>query len=88
MLHFWLSDVYIYELLNCNLSIAKVPHVISAVLKMAGKIANKLTSKLTIIDINLQRLVISQTQVGDVFSQKEATTDEQMKPSWCSIYGV
>ena len=72
----------IYELLLNNVSASKIPIVEKAVFKLVNTVPNKIPSKSTILEMNLQRLYLSQTQLSEVFSQKENTilmTDETSK---------
>lgn len=62
------------ELLQHNVSVANVPLVIECVLNMVNIKPNKLPLRSTVIDMNLQRLCLSQKHVAEVFSKKENTT--------------
>lgn len=69
----------VYELLNDNVSVSKMGDVIQCVLKLAGKTPNRVPSKSTIIEMNIQRLSLSQRHIGDVLAQDSTTcllTDE------------
>ncbi|KAL4233840.1 hypothetical protein ACF0H5_008516 [Mactra antiquata] len=57
-----------------NVSTSNVPDVVSSVLKLANIDANKLPSKPTILEMNLQRLCLAQEQLIRRFSTKENTT--------------
>ena len=71
-----------YELLNHNVSVSKIGRVIECVVNMTGKHCDRVPTKGTVIDMNLQRLHLSQQYVGEVFAQEEDTcllTDETSK---------
>lgn len=63
-----------YELLNHNVSVSKIPAVIETVLKLTDHKCSKLPSKSTIIEMNVQRLALSQRHIGEVFSKSDSTT--------------
>ena len=71
----------VYELLSNHVSSSRVSKVIEAVLKLAGKKANHLPSTTTVQKMNLQRLVLSQKQLGDLVNEKHISlyTDETSK---------
>ena len=52
----------------------KVQAVINAVLSLVDKKANKLPARTTVIEMNLERLLLAQRQLADVFSPKQNTT--------------
>ena len=64
----------VYELLQYNVSASKVSSVIKAVLKLVGTVPNKLPSKSSILEMNLQRLCLAQRQLSDVFADQTFTT--------------
>lgn len=64
----------VYELLNHNVSVSKLSSVIETVLKLTDHKCKKLPSKSTIIEMNVQRLALSQRHIGEVFSKKESST--------------
>jgi hypothetical protein len=61
----------VYELLKLNASAFKVGDVIKAVLKIVGIESNRIPSKSTVLEMNLQRLCLSQQQLAEVFSKKD-----------------
>lgn len=72
----------VYELLKLNVSASKVGNVIKAVLKIVGIEPNRIPSKSTVLEMNLQRLCLSQQQLAEVFSKKDnicLMTDETSK---------
>ena len=72
----------VYELLNHNVSVSKIGPVIECVVNMTRKHCDRVPTKGTVIDMNLQRLHLSQQHVGEVFAQEEDTcllTDEMSK---------
>ena len=72
----------VYELLNCNVTTSRVSNVIKTVLKLADITANKLPSVSTVNNMNVQRLLLSQTQLAEEVSKKESTcllSDEASK---------
>ena len=79
----------VYNLLECNVSSTQVSRVLETVLNLVGKRANKLPSRSTINNMNIQRLALSQTQIATDFSLKQNTTlltDETSK--YGEKYGV
>ena len=64
----------IYELLQHNVSVSNIPAVIECVLNLVNVKPNRLPSRSTIIDMNLQRLCLSQKHVAEVFSKHEDST--------------
>ncbi|CAG2192717.1 unnamed protein product [Mytilus edulis] len=64
----------IYELLQHNVSAAKVNPVIKSVLSLVNVQPNALPAKSTILDMNLQRLCLSQKHLAEVFSAEKNTT--------------
>ena len=60
-----------YELLKLNVSAFKVGDVIKAVLKIVGIEPNRIPSKSTVLEMNLQRLCLSQQQLAEVFSNND-----------------
>ena len=63
-----------YGLLGLNVSARNVPAVITSSLKLASAKANKLPSKSTVLNMNLERFSLSRQQIAEVFAQKEDTT--------------
>ena len=69
----------VYSLLDSNVSTNKIGSVMETVMNLAGKTCDKVPSKATIINMNLQRLHLAQQQIGDVLADKESScllTDE------------
>jgi hypothetical protein len=66
----------VHTLLENHISTTRVGKVIEACLGMVGKKSNKLPSASTINNINIQRLVLSQKQLGEEVSAKENITLE------------
>jgi len=64
----------IYKLLELNVSASKVSPVIENVLKIVNIKANQLPSKSTVLDLNLQRLVLAQKQISEIFAKDKSTT--------------
>ena len=60
-----------HELLKLNVSASKVGDVIKAVSKIVGIESNRIPSKSTVLEMNLQRLCLSQQQLAEVFSSKD-----------------
>lgn len=56
----------VYALLNFNVTTSKVSPVIETVLKLANLKPNKLPSVQTVNNMNIQRLLVAQKQVGEV----------------------
>jgi hypothetical protein len=72
----------VYALLTCNVSSSQVSPIIAHVLKLANKEATKLPSRSTVNNMNVQRLILSQKQLGEEFVKKENTcllSDETSK---------
>lgn len=72
----------IYQLLSLSVSSRNVSPVIETVLSMVKKVPNKLPARSTILDMNIERLLISQTQLSQDVSEKKNTalyTDETTK---------
>lgn len=72
----------IYELLDSNVSVAKIGTVLSACLKLANKEVNRIPAKSTILDMNFQRLVLAQNQIDDKLNKNDSLcllTDETSK---------
>lgn len=72
----------VYTLQEHHVASKHVSPVIEAVLKMAGKKATRLPSISTVHNMNLQRLALSQKQLGDVLPKQEKTcllSDETSK---------
>lgn len=72
----------VYELLEYNVSASKVGDVIVSVLKLVGKKPTNVPSKSTVLNMNLQRLSLSQQQVSEVLCPKPnitLLTDETSK---------
>lgn len=57
-----------------NVSASKLSPVIVTVLKMVNIKANQLSSKSTVLDLNLQRLVLAQKQISEDFAKDISTT--------------
>jgi hypothetical protein len=69
----------VFELLNQNVSVSRVGPVIETVCKLSGHTVNRLPSKTTIIDMNVQRLSLAHKQIAEAFALQENTcllTDE------------
>ena len=69
----------VYELLNHNVSVSKIGPVIATVLGMVGKECEKLPSKSTVLNMNLQRLHLSHQHLGEAFAAESDScllTDE------------
>ena len=64
----------VYVLLQLNVSAAKVSNVVTSVLHMINIEANKLPSKGTILNMNVQRLCLAQKQLCGIFSSKDNAT--------------
>ncbi|WAR22431.1 hypothetical protein MAR_016405 [Mya arenaria] len=72
----------VYELLRLQVSASKVGSIVESVLKLMNCSANRLPSKPTVLNMNLQRLCLSQAQIAEVFAKGENTcllTDETSK---------
>ena len=72
----------VYEMLQNQVSASKVSCVINTVLKMVDIIPNKLPSRTSVLDMNIQRLYLAHAHIVDVFSKEENTvllTDETSK---------
>ena len=72
----------VYSLLQHHVSSTHVSSVISAVLKLAGKTASRLPSVSTVNNMNVQRLVLAQKQLGESIKKTDDTclyTDETSK---------
>ena len=72
----------VYELLNHNVSVSKIGAVIKSVLAVTGKVCDRVPSKSTVLEMNLQRLHLAQQQLGEVFASEQDTcllTDETSK---------
>ena len=61
----------VYELLNLNVTSSKVSPVIQAVLKLVNLKPNKLPSVQTVNNMNIQRLILAQKQLGEVLPVKK-----------------
>ena len=64
----------IYSLLSLNVSAQSVPGVINSVLTLLGKKCNKLPSRSTILNMNVERLILSQKQLAEVIPSKDNLT--------------
>lgn len=64
----------IYELLECHVSSSSIEPVIKAVLSLVGKTPDKLPHRSTIQRMNIERLVLSQKQIADIFPDQQHTT--------------
>jgi len=64
----------IYKLLKHNVSSRQIAPVIESVLTMVNKVPNRLPARSTILDMNIERLLLSQTQLAHDISMKENTT--------------
>ncbi|KAH3791594.1 hypothetical protein DPMN_145082 [Dreissena polymorpha] len=60
----------IYTLLSLNVSAQNVEHVIKCVLKIVGKQCEKLPARSTVLNMNVERLILSQMQLGEVMPEK------------------
>ena len=72
----------VYSFLQHHVSSTHVSSVISAVLKLAGKTASRLPSVSTVNNMNVQRLVLAQKQLGESIKKTDDTclyTDETSK---------
>lgn len=72
----------VYELLNHNITTSHVGPVINSVLNMIGVKANKLPSTSTINNMNDQRLILAQSQIGEELAKNQNTcllSDETSK---------
>ena len=74
----------VYKLLTLNVSASKVGSVITltSVLKLANKKPNKVPSKSTVFNMNLQRLCLAHSHITEVFTKETYTrllTDETSK---------
>ena len=72
----------VYELLTLNVSATNVGGVITSVLKLVNKKPNKVPSKSTVLNMNLQRLCLAHSQITEVFSKEINTcllSDETSK---------
>ncbi|CAG2220930.1 unnamed protein product [Mytilus edulis] len=72
----------VYQLLNNNVTTSRVGPVITTVLKLVGMRPNKLPSVSTVNNMNVQRLILAQTQLAEELSQKNSTcllSDETSK---------
>jgi hypothetical protein len=63
----------VYDLLTCNVSSSQVSPIIGHVLKLANKEATKLPPRSTVNNMNVQRLILSQKQLGEECVKKENT---------------
>ena len=64
----------VYELLGNQVSARNIPGVINSVCKLVGKSVSHLPSHTTINNMNVQRLIVSQKQVGEQFGEKQDIT--------------
>ena len=64
----------VYSLLQNNVSASEVGPVIDTVLKIVDMKVNKLPSRSTVLNMNIQRLALAQKQLSDEFSTKQNTT--------------
>lgn len=71
----------VYTLLDNNVSASNVGTVINACLKLVGREAEKTPAKITVLEMNLQRLALAQMQISDKISDKDLClmTDETSK---------
>ena len=66
-------QVCVYSLLTCNVSCSQISSVIEHVLKLANRTASKLPSRSTVNNMNVQRLILSQKQLGEEFAERKNT---------------
>ena len=66
--------VCIYKLLENNVSSCKVWDVIEAMLQLCEKKPNKLSTKSNFNNMNIERLILSQKQIGEEFTKEHHTT--------------
>ena len=78
----------VHELLKLNVSASKVGDVIKEVLKIVGIEPNRIPSKSTVLDMNLQRLCLSQQQLTEVFSNKDNMCLMTEETFWFQVYRV
>ena len=64
----------VYTLLSHNVTTSHVSPVIETVLKLVNKKANKLPSTSTVNNMNIQRLMLAQKQLGEEYAVKKNTT--------------
>ena len=64
----------IYSLLSLNVSAVNVAPVIENVLKMIGKSCDKLPARTKILNMNVERLILAQKQLGEVIPDKTILT--------------
>ena len=70
----------VYSILENHVGAKHVGPVINTVLSLVNKKANKLPCVSTIINMNLQRLVLSQIQLAEILSQNLIPLFTQMRP--------
>ncbi|XP_071149165.1 uncharacterized protein [Mytilus edulis] len=63
----------VYGLLNCNVSCSQITPVIQHALQLSNRQANKLPSRSTVNNMNVQRLVLSHRQLSEEFKEKQNT---------------
>ncbi|WAQ99795.1 hypothetical protein MAR_024168 [Mya arenaria] len=64
----------IYSLLGLNIAASNVSSVRNTVLNLVGKKVEKLPSRTTILDMNIERLVLSQKQLNETLPNKDNMT--------------
>ena len=64
----------VYSLLEHNVPASQVKFVLSDVLSMLDYIPEKLPSRTTVLEMNMERLVLAQKQLSQVYSNKRNTT--------------
>lgn len=72
----------VFELLNSNVTTSRISLAITSVLKFVGLKPNKLPSVSTIKNMNVQRLILAQTQLAEKLSEQQSTcllSDETSK---------
>lgn len=79
----------VHALLSENVATNRVGNVITEVLKLAGKTADRVPSQTTVRSMNIQRLLIAQKHVAEDLSSKKSTTIETDETSkYGSKYGA
>lgn len=64
----------IYDLLSLNVSASNCSKVISSVLKLVNKKVEKLPSSTTILNMNVERLILSQQQINEKLPDEDNVT--------------
>lgn len=65
----------IYSLLAMNISATNISSVIQCVLNVVGKTCEKVPARSTILNINIERFVLSQKQFSEVIPDKSNPLD-------------